>query len=115
MKRKGQALVEFIIILPVILLLIFGIIDFSRIVSEKNKLENISFDAVTMFKNGKGKEEIQALINENEDKDVTLTITDKDTYWILTFEKRIEPVTPGINKILKDTFNISTKRVVYDE
>ena len=46
-NNKGQALVEFVIILPVMLLLIFSIIDFGIVIYEKNNLENVISDAVT--------------------------------------------------------------------
>ena len=36
-NEKGQALVEFIIILPVFLLLVFCVVDFGRIISLKNE------------------------------------------------------------------------------
>jgi len=39
-NNKGQALVEFIIILPIFLLLIISIIDFGNIISKKYSLEN---------------------------------------------------------------------------
>ena len=38
--NKGQALVEFIIILPVALLLVLGVIDFGNIIYKKYTLEN---------------------------------------------------------------------------
>ena len=34
-KNKGQALVEFIIIIPVLLLLLMGMIDFGNIIHKK--------------------------------------------------------------------------------
>ena len=39
-NKKGQALVEFVIILPIFILLVFCLIDFGRIISIKNDLEN---------------------------------------------------------------------------
>ena len=41
MKNKGQALVEFVLILPVLLLLLFAFFDVSRIFIGKNHLENV--------------------------------------------------------------------------
>ena len=41
MNKKGQALVEFVIILPVIILLFFGAVDFGRIIIKTNELENL--------------------------------------------------------------------------
>ena len=39
-SNKGQALVEFVIILPITLILIFCVIDFGRIISLKSDLES---------------------------------------------------------------------------
>ena len=40
MNKKGQALVEFIVILPVIIFIVMMIVDFMTIFSYKNKLES---------------------------------------------------------------------------
>ena len=36
-NRKGQALIEFVLILPVLIMLIFGFIDLGRIILENNR------------------------------------------------------------------------------
>ena len=41
MNRKGQALVEFVLILPLFIMLLFAIIDFGNILNQKSKLENM--------------------------------------------------------------------------
>ena len=41
MNKRGQALIEFVLILPVLLLLIFAFIDFGRIIVCKNHLEGV--------------------------------------------------------------------------
>ena len=51
MNRKGQALVEFVLILPVFILILFAIVDFGTILSKKNELENDSMDIVSLVKN----------------------------------------------------------------
>ena len=40
MKDKGQALIEFVLILPVILLILLYIIEFGRITLKKQQLES---------------------------------------------------------------------------
>ena len=115
MKNKGQALIEFVIILPIILLLVFGIIDFARIVHEKNELETISMDVVSLYKNGKSENEIINIIKTNSNKNIALTVSTNNEYTTLEIKSSIEPITPGINKILKTAFDVSTKRVIYNE
>ena len=53
LDKKGQALVEFVIIMPIIMMLLFVIIDFSNIFYQKNHLENITNDIVTFKESGK--------------------------------------------------------------
>jgi len=40
MKQKGQALVEFALILPILVLLVFGMVEFGRAMYIKNMLNN---------------------------------------------------------------------------
>ena len=49
--NKGQALVEFIIILPIFLLLIISVIDFGNIISKKYSLENDIDTIYDLYKN----------------------------------------------------------------
>jgi Flp pilus assembly protein TadG len=44
-SEKGQAMVEFALVLPILLLLILGIIDFGRILYTKNALTALSQEA----------------------------------------------------------------------
>ena len=53
MNNKGQALVEFILILPVFIMILFIIIDFGMICNKKSNLESISNDAVLIYKQNK--------------------------------------------------------------
>ncbi len=43
--RRGQALVEFALVIPIFLLLLFGIIDFSRFVYGNNALNEVAREA----------------------------------------------------------------------
>ena len=49
MNRKGQALVEFVLILPVFIFLLFAVYDFGMIFNTKNKLENDSTDIALLM------------------------------------------------------------------
>ena len=48
MNKRGQALVEFVIILPILLLLIFAFIDLGRIIVCKNHLEGVMSEVANM-------------------------------------------------------------------
>ena len=47
LNNKGQSLVMFICLLPILLLIVLAIVDVSRMVIEKNKLNNINYIAIS--------------------------------------------------------------------
>ena len=52
-NNKGQALVEFILIFPIIVLILCIIIDFSNVFVSENKLENKLDDVIYLIRNNK--------------------------------------------------------------
>lgn len=113
-SNKGQALVEFVIILPVALLLIFSIVDIGRIINTKSELEGIVNDAVTFYSNGKSESEINSLLAIDY-SDVDIKIYAREETITITANKKLKPITPGINKIAKDAFDVKESRVIYNE
>ena len=111
-NNKGQALIEFAIILPIMLILTFGVIDFARVISEKNSLENKLSDVVLMYQNGKDVNEINSTLKK-EDEKVELEFNTDDKYVTIKLNKTINPITPGITHISKKMFDISVNRVIY--
>lgn len=111
-NNRGQALVEFVIILPVTLLLIFCIVDFGRVISLKSDLESKTDDLITFYKAGKTLDEIN---NVMDNKDINISITTNDNYTTIKAEKKIEPITPGLSYILKKVFDVEVYRVIKNE
>ena len=107
---KGQALVEFILILPVILAILLVIIDLGKIFNEKNTLENTSIDIIELYKNGKSINEIK-----NKYNDINITINIDNNYLTIKLKKEIEIITPGLNIVLDNPYPIEVERVVYYE
>ena len=101
-NKKGQALVEFVIILPIFILLVFCLIDFGRIISIKNDLENKISDVVTFYQNGNSKDEIIQLINKNSKDKINIEFVTEGEYVTINLVKKINPITPGITYIKKD-------------
>lgn len=115
MNKKGQALVEFIIILPILIMLFFGSVDFGRIVIRKNELESLTTDVVKMYEEEKTYEEIDAFLKLNNE-DNTIKITNKDNEYIEFYlQSKIEFITPGLSQILGKDYKVEVKRVVYYE
>ena len=108
-SNKGQALVEFVIILPVALILLFSIIDFGRIISLKSSLESKVSDSITFYEDGRTLEDIKRLVDF--DNDTTIRIDEQGEYTKVTASKTIKPITPGFSYILKDLFDVEVTRV----
>ena len=110
-SNKGQALVEFVVIMPIFIMLLISIIDLGNIIYKKYHLENDLDYIVDLYRLGKtseiniysNKEEFKTIITSNED---TVTIT---------LEKDITVNTPVLNLIMSNPYQISVDRVIYNE
>lgn len=107
MNRKGQALVEFVLILPIFLLILFAVVDFGMILSKKNELENVSVDVVSMIKNNDDIEDIKMLY-----PDLTIDISSDSKYTTVKIYKNIDIMTPGLNLVLGDPYEIVVERTI---
>ena len=107
LNSKGQALVEYILILPIFLILVFITIDFGMIFSRKNQLESISSDIVSLYENGTDMNNIEAEYN-----DIEVTFTNEEDYLKITIEDKINLITPGLGIVLDDPFIITVERVI---
>lgn len=111
-NNKGQALVEFVILLPIIILILFIIIDFANVFYNKNHLESTIDDISIMITNGLTKEEID---NHIDNKNINYEVSIKDGYATITVEEKISFITPFSNYIFKDDYKIKTKKVIIYE
>lgn len=107
MNRKGQALVEFVLILPIFLLILFAVVDFGMILSKKNELENISVDVVSMIKNNESLDEIRRLF-----PDVNIDTSSDSKYTTVKMYKSIDVMTPGLNLVLGDPYEVVVERTI---
>lgn len=107
MNRKGQALVEFVLILPVFILILFAIVDFGTILSKKNELENDSIDIVLLINNGTSIDEIKSKYS-----DLDIDLKDVDKYTDIKITKSINIITPGLNLILGNPYKVIVERVI---
>lgn len=107
MNRKGQALVEFVLILPVFILILFAIIDFGTILSKKSELENKSMDIVLLINNGTDIEDIKLKYT-----DLDISLTENGKYKEIKITENVDIITPGLNLILDDPYEIVVERVI---
>lgn len=112
MNKRGQALVEFIIILPIMIFIMLAIIDYGMISYTKSKIENIITDVGNMYKNNESEDEIKDFVKSN-DKLLNSVINFDDKYINIKLYKKYDYITPGLNKIFK-VKEISVERKIYN-
>ena len=112
MNKKGQALVEFVLILPVFILLVFAFIDIGKIILCKNKLESAMNDVVLMVRNNKNNSDIKKYINSEYDYNISFNINSGE-YTKIVLNTKIDLVTPGLDKIFNE--NIKIERSIINE
>lgn len=92
LNNKGQSLVMFICLLPILLLIVLAIVDFSRMVIEKNKLNNINYIAISYYSNHKEDDDVTeriiSLVKRNDEDIINVRINkDKNTIYL---DKKID-------------------------
>ena len=107
MNRKGQALVEFVLILPIFIMILFAIVDFGMILNKKNELENISVDIINFLNNNNKIEEIQ-----KEYPKVDIKLTNEEKYTIVEISTKVNIITPGLNRVLDNPYIVKVERKI---
>lgn len=107
MNRKGQALVEFVLILPIFLLILFAVVDFGIILSKKNELENVSVDVISMLKNNDGIDKIETLY-----PDLKIVVSNDNEYLKVVISEELDILTPGLNLVLGDPYEVIVERIM---
>ena len=110
-NNKGQALIEFILILPILLILTIGIFDLFNIQNKKYELANDLDYISVLYINNRENEALEYL----NKKEILLTRVQNENFLELTLTKKVNLITPGLNKILENPFTITVKRSVYNE
>lgn len=116
LDKKGQALIEFVLLLPILIMLIFAVIDFGNIFVNKNELETALGLLNDIDKESMDFETINRLVNENRSKKITVVISGEHSgYTTVTLQRKIDIITPGLNLVIEDPYIVSTFRVIKHE
>lgn len=111
MNKKGQALVEFILILPVLLIILMSLIDVGSIFVSKYEL-NKDLDLVTqMYQNNQQKELLAYAAKE----DIIFEKSLENHMTVLTLKKDIKINAPILSNIIGKQYKIEASRLVYGE
>lgn len=113
LNRKGQALIEFVLILPILIMLIFAVIDFGNIFVNKNELETVLGVINDVDKDSITYDNIYALVNNKRSKKINVKLSNiENGYITVTLERKLDIITPGLNLIIADPYVVSTFRVI---
>ncbi len=110
MNNKGQALVEFIIIIPVFLFILFAIVDIGNIIYQKYKLENDIDVIADMYVSNENNKINTYLSNIAAD----VKFENNDKYITITLEKNININTILLNNIIGHNYKITVDKTNYD-
>ncbi len=108
MNNKGQALIEFIIILPILLLILFSVVDFGNIYSTKLNIENTSNDIIELINK---ETDINSIRNLYKNIDIKVINYNEELDKVI-LSKDVNILTPGLNRILKSPYKIEVERII---
>lgn len=111
MNNKGQALVEFILIVPIFVLILLTIIDVTNIAVNKYKLEDNLNMVVELYQN-KETNDLASYIHENK---LTVDYNTNDKYLNIEVKKTVSIKTPILNNILGKNMSLKASRTIYNE
>lgn len=112
LNQKGQALIEFVILLPVVIMLIFSFIDLGRIILENNRLEGLTTIVISKYNETKTYSDVEDYIKSLGYDNVYLSIKSNSDLLTIEVSKNIDIITPGLNSIIGDPYTVSVERTV---
>lgn len=107
-NNKGQALVEFIIVLPLLLLIIMSIIDFGNIITKKYSLQN-ELDLVSdMYLDHK---DVKSYVKS---KNINMSLKKEDDITTIKLDKNISIISPILNIVFDKNYLIEVEKSIYE-
>lgn len=110
MNKKGQALIEFILILPVLLILFMSLADIGNIYIKKYEL-NSKLDTISDIYLTNKNEALAYAANE----DITVEESTNTNFITITAKKNIKINAPILNRIIGKNFEIKESKTLYNE
>ena len=111
MKEKGQALVEFILIMPIMLLVFIALIDIGNIFVQKYNLNN-SLEIVTDLYQNDEQKELKAYVANEE---IEYKESTNNNLVTITVKKNIKLSAPGLTQVLGKTYTAEAKKTIYKD
>ncbi|OEF96199.1 TadE/TadG family type IV pilus assembly protein [Desulfuribacillus alkaliarsenatis] len=121
-NEKGQSLVEMALLLPILIILLIGVIDFGRFLYTNMHLHLATQETVRLASLGANDQELQSFINSythvNNQEDLQMHISLNENqrvsgeYVTITLEYPMEIMTPFVSKIITFPLKIETKSTI---
>ncbi len=111
MKNRGQALVEFIIVLPIFLLLVMSLVDFGNIIYKKYVLENDIDLLAKMYMNS----DYGKMNSYVKDKNLEISYVTKNDLFTINIKKDVNIISPIVSLALGKKYEINTSKALYYE
>ena len=111
MKNRGQALVEFVLIIPIFLMILLAIIDFGNIFHTKYTLQD-DLDLITNLYKEKKEDDYLNYASNNK---IGLNIKNDNNYTTIEVSKNIKINTPLLNKVLNNPYTVKESITIYEK
>ena len=109
--NKGQALVEFILILPFFMLIVITMFDLGNVLLKKYSLENDLDTISKMYKNN-DTITLSSYIDEN---DIKVTYDRENNYITINVYKDVDVISPILIPIMGNPYEIKVSGVYYEQ
>ena len=109
LNNKGQVLIIFVALIPVMILLFTFLVDYSNILYHQNKLNSVTKTALYYVRDNKENvsvDKVKELVKRNDNTVNILVCEEKDNIFTLKLSKTISSVFGRI--IGKDTYTITS-------
>ena len=110
LNKKAQALIEFVLLLPIIVLLLFSFIDILHLLVVRNETNDKFSDEIELVENKK--ETVVEMEKHLKKKDIKLSYEYDDKYITIYATYKFKWISPVTDIVLKDRNTIKLKRVI---
>lgn len=111
MNKKGQALIEFILIMPLLLIILMSLIDVGNIFLNKYELGKDLETIEQLYQKGDKKELLAYAANE----DITFEEEGQNDMVTLKVKKQVNITAPMLTNILGKKYTIEDSKTIYGE
>lgn len=101
MNKRGQALVEFVLILPILIFILLAFVDISRLMIMKNHLESVLLEV-----------KIDTTLVNDSEYEIKFERKDMGNEILVEVESCLDVVTPGLGMIIGDPACCKTSKTI---